>query len=248
MKIFFASQSFYPHIGGVSTYLLNLSKGLLQRGHQISEIHLRPPQEDSKGFFEGVNIYRVPTEPLRLDLLKGYSFFKECIYKECNGQETCFKKPVIQSKGFSEYYEINEIMGKQIADLLENEPAEIVHIHDFQLLFLYRYIPRGIPLILTWHIPFYNYISKYLKEFLIKHICEFDRIICSSPDYIDEAIKMGIKKEKLKLIYPLNNLNTFTPLENFNKTPVRKKFGFNKSDKIILCVQRIDSVAVPIRR
>jgi len=26
MKIYFASQSFYPHIGGVSTYLLNLQK------------------------------------------------------------------------------------------------------------------------------------------------------------------------------------------------------------------------------
>ena len=242
MKIFFASQSFYPHIGGVSTYLLNLSKGLLERGHQVSEIHLRPPKGESKGVIEGIDIYRVPREPLDDELLKKYSQFKEMIYNECNGQGNfSFDKPISKYPGFDAYYEINEIMGMQIAELLENNPAEIVHVHDFQLLFLSRYIPRGIPLILTWHIPFLSGISNELKRFLVERLNEFDRIIFSSEEYINEAKKAGVIASKLELIYPLMDTDLFTPIEVFNKDDVRKKYGFESGEKIILCVQRVDS-------
>jgi len=70
MKIFFASQSFYPHIGGVSTYLLNLAKGLIQRGNEVVEVHLRPPNESSEEIIKGIRVFRIPKEPLKEDLLK----------------------------------------------------------------------------------------------------------------------------------------------------------------------------------
>ena len=86
MKIFFASQSFYPQVGGVSTYLLNLARGLIQRGNEVVEVHLRPPNEPSEELIKGIRVFRIPKEPLNEDLLKGYSNFKERIYKECHGE------------------------------------------------------------------------------------------------------------------------------------------------------------------
>ncbi|MBS3105854.1 glycosyltransferase, partial [Candidatus Woesearchaeota archaeon] len=154
MKIFFASQSFYPNIGGVSTYLLNLAKGLMQRGNDVIEVHLRPPNESSEDVVKGIKVFRIPKEPLKNELLKGYSNFKERIYKECHGEGEFFKKEPLITYGYDEYHQINLSLGKQIEELLEKNPAEIVHIHDFQLLLIYRNTPRGIPVILTWHIPF----------------------------------------------------------------------------------------------
>jgi len=239
MKIFFASQSFYPHIGGVSTYLLNLAKGLIQRGNEVVEVHLRPPNESSEEIIKGIRVFRIPKEPLKEDLLKGYSNFKERIYKECHGEGEFFKKEPLITYGYDEYHQINLSLGRQIEELLEKNPTEIVHIHDFQLLLIYRNTPRGIPVILTWHIPFIDTISKHLKQFLIRHMKEFDRVIFSCEEYAKSAIKAGLPPEKAEVICPISNTNLFKQGEYGYE--LKGKYNISEDYKIILCVQRIDS-------
>ena len=238
MKIFFASQSFYPNIGGVSTYLLNLAKGLMQRGNEVVEVHLRTPNELTEDIVKGIKVYRIPKTPLRDDLLKGYSNFKERIYKECHGEGEFFKKEPLITYGYDEYHQINLALGKQIEELLEENPTEIVHIHDFQLLLIYRNIPRGIPVILTWHIPFIDTISKHLKQFLIKHMKEFDKVIFSCEDYAKSAVKAGLPSDKVEIIHPIANTNLFKPKKYGNE--LKKLYNLPEDYKIILCVQRID--------
>src|SRR3989338_5370376 len=239
MEIFFASQSFYPNIGGVSTYLLNLAKGLMQRGNDVIEVHLRPPNESSEDVVKGIKVFRIPKEPLKNELLKGYSNFKERIYKECHGEGEFFKKEPLITYGYDEYHQINLSLGKQIEELLEKNPAEIVHIHDFQLLLIYRNTPRGIPVILTWHIPFIDTISKHLKQFLVRHMKEFDKVIFSCEEYAKSAVKAGLPPEKVEIIHPIANTNLFKPGEYGNE--LCKVYNIPEDYKIILCVQRIDS-------
>src|SRR3989338_356771 len=238
MKIFYASQSFYPHIGGVSTYLLNLAKGLMARVDEVLEVHLRPPNESSKDTIDGINVFRIPREPLNDDLLKGYSNFKERIYKECHGEGDFFKKEPLITFGYDEYYQINLALGRQVEELLEKNPTEIVHIHDFQLLLIYRNIPRGIPTILTWHIPFVDSISRNLKQFLIKHMREFDKVIFSCDAYANAAIRAVLRADKVQIIHPIANTELFRPLKENEE--FRRKLGIVADEKIILCVQRID--------
>lgn len=238
MKIFFASQSFYPLIGGVSTYLINLATGLKEKGHSVAEIHLRPPFEQSEGEVKGINVYRVPREPLNRELLEKYAHFKECVYKECHGEEKCFDKPVEETEGYSEYLEINEEIGKQVAELLTGHPATIAHVHDFQLLLLHKHVPRGIPLVFTWHIPFPKAISENLKEFLISNLKEFDKVIFSTQEYIRNAVAAGLPREKAAHIYPIMNTRLFKPIGE--KDRYRKKYKIPLKAKTILCVQRID--------
>lgn len=238
MKIFFASQSFYPNVGGVSTYLLNLAKGLMQRGNEVVEVHLRPPNESSEDLIKGIKVFRIPREPLNEDLLKGYSNFKERIYKECHGEGEFFKKEPLITYGYDEYHQLNLSLGRQIEELLEKNPIEIVHIHDFQMLLIYRNIPRGIPVILTWHIPFIDSISKHLKQFLIRHMKEFDKVIFSCEDYAKSAIKAGLPSEKAEIIYPIANTSLFKPKKCGDE--IKNLYNIPKECKILLSVQRID--------
>ncbi len=239
MRILFASQSFYPHIGGVSTYLLNLCKELLRKGNDITEIHLRTAGEETVDEIEGIPIHRVPKEPIDKELLKGYSKFKEAVWNGCHGYES-FPKPAIQMEGYEEFDKINTSFGEQVREMLEHTPAEIVHIQDFQLIFLYKFVPRGTPLVLTWHTPFEKNMPKELSKFLIKHMKEYDKVVFSSPHYIEAAVEAGLPRKKTGLIYPVANTELFTKLD-IHTEAVKKRRNIPPNSKIILCVQRIDS-------
>lgn len=239
MKIYFASQSFYPHIGGVSTYLLNLARELVKKDNEVVEVHLRPSGEENADDIKGIEIHRVPKEPLDREMLKNYSKFKEAIYKECHTDKGSFTQPATEMPGYNDYNKINIAFGEEVRSLLEHHPAEIVHVHDFQLLFLYRYVPRGTPLVLTWHIPFDEKISDNLKVFLVKHLNEYDRIVFSSQDYLNAAVKAGVEFEKCKIIHPICNTDLFKIMD-VDKGKVREEYNIDKDCKMIMCVQRID--------
>ncbi|MFC1742054.1 glycosyltransferase [Nanoarchaeota archaeon] len=239
MKICYASQSFYPHIGGVSTYLLNLAKEMVDKGNDVTEVHLRVAGEEHEAHIKGIEIYRVPRDPIDKELMAEYSKFKEKVYKECHYNKKEFTTSPHEIEGFTEYNQINEFFGEQLNEILKERPADIVHIHDFQLLFAYKYVPRGTPCILTWHIPFIENMSKPLSEFLITHMKEYDKIIFSSEEYIKAAVSAGLPEEKTELIHPMANTEIFRPLD-VNKEEVREKYKIPKDSKVILCVQRVD--------
>ncbi len=239
MKIYYASQSFYPHIGGVSTYLLNLAREIVKKGNDVVEIHLRPSGEEGDDEIHGIEIRRVPRQPLDKNILKGYSKFKEAVYTESHYHKKEFTKPVDEMIGFSDFNKVNEYFGEEIKDLLEQEPADIVHIHDFQLLFSYRYVPRGTALVFTWHIPFIKEMSPTLSEFLVRNLKEYDKVVFSSQEYIDAAVKAGFPKEKAALIHPICNTQLFREMD-IDSGEVRRHYKIPIHSKVILCVQRVD--------
>ncbi|MFH1511461.1 MAG: glycosyltransferase [Candidatus Woesearchaeota archaeon] len=237
MRIVYASQSFFPHIGGVSTYLLNLAKKMSEQGNEVVEVHLRPAGEQSQAEVEGIKVVRVPKQPINKQVMLGYSRFKESVYTECHYHKQEFFRPIHEMDGFLEFSKVNEYFGEEIRDLLQENPPDIVHIHDFQLLYTYKYVPRGTALILTWHIPFTQSMSRYLSNFLVKNLVQYDRVVFSSPDYIEAAVKAGFPREKAELIHPICNTELFRKIDVGPET--RQKYGL-PNGKIILCVQRVD--------
>ena len=239
MKIYYASQSFYPHIGGVSTYLLNLCTEMVKKGNEVVEVHLRPSGEENVGEIKGIEIHRVPREPIKKEIMSKYSKFKEVVYMGCHWNKNEFMNRAEEMEGFIEFNKVNEYFGEEIRSLLEQQPADIVHIHDFQLLFAYKYVPRGTPLILTWHIPFIEDMPRHLAQFLIKHLKEYDKVVFSSEEYIKAAIKLGLPKEKTELIHPIANTNLFK-VTQVDRKEILERYGIAGDAKVILCVQRID--------
>ena len=239
MKMYYASQSFYPHIGGVSTYLLNLAKEMVRKGNDVVEVHLRPQHEVHEEEIKGIEVHRVPREPIDNKIMEGYGKFKETVYKECHENVREFTRPPAEMEGFEEFNEVNTYFGEELNELLEYDKADVVHIHDFQLLFAYKYVPRGTPCILTWHIPFIKNMSTELSSFLVRHMNEYDKIVFSSTEYIDAAVDAGVKREKTELIYPMANTSIFRKFD-VDREKVKEKLGIGKDKKVILCVQRVD--------
>jgi len=239
MKIYFASQSFYPYICGVSTHLISLEKEMVKKGNEVVGVHLRHAGEPNADEIKGIEIHRVPKEPIEHEIIVEFNKFKEAIYRECHCNTKTFIKPYYQMEGYEEFNKVNEYFGKELENLLNHAPANIVHIHDFQLLFTYKYVPRGTPLILTWHIPFISDMSKKLSEFLVKHLNEYDKVTFLSQDYIDAAVKAGLQKEKAELVYPITDTHFFRVLD-VDKSAVKSIYKIPKNSKIILCVQRLD--------
>ena len=239
MRIYFASQSFYPYICGVSTHLINLEKEMVKKGNEIVGVHLRHAGEPNVDEIKGIEIHRVPKEPIEQEIIVEFSKFKEAIYRECHCNARTFIKPYYQVNGYEEFNKVNEYFGKELESLLKHTPANIVHIHDFQLLFTYKYVPRGTPLIITWHIPFIPDMSKELSEFLVKHLNEYDKVTFLSQDYIDAAVKAGLQKEKAELIYPITDTHFFQ-VQDVDKSAVKSVYKIPKNSKIVLCVQRLD--------
>src|SRR3989338_10413439 len=119
MIIYYASQSFYPHIGGVGTYVLNLAKEMLDKGNEVIEVHLRPSGEANLDEIKRIKIHRVNKEPINKKIMGGYAKFKERVYRECHFNKNEFAKPANEMEGFNDFNKVNEYFGEEIKALLE---------------------------------------------------------------------------------------------------------------------------------
>jgi glycosyltransferase involved in cell wall biosynthesis len=66
MKILFLTRRFYPFIGGVEKHVLEISKILIQSGHEVSVITELGDQRNIKNFEikDGIKIYRINAGPI----------------------------------------------------------------------------------------------------------------------------------------------------------------------------------------
>ncbi len=60
MKILQVHSFFYPHVGGSETYVLELSKHLVQRGHQVLVVTSKLPGTRDRENIEGLEVIRLP--------------------------------------------------------------------------------------------------------------------------------------------------------------------------------------------
>lgn len=92
MNILIATEAFYPDtIGGAHTYVYNLAKHLVKRGHTVCLLTLKIKKETpSEEMLDGVHIFRynsAPTEPLVfirrpvLSIINSYRLFNKLVRK-----------------------------------------------------------------------------------------------------------------------------------------------------------------------
>lgn len=76
MTILFFARLFYPHMGGVETHVLKLSKELIKKGHRVIVVTEQlsqkkgSPKEKIKDNTYGITIYRIPIGSDSLDKLR----------------------------------------------------------------------------------------------------------------------------------------------------------------------------------
>jgi glycosyltransferase involved in cell wall biosynthesis len=75
MNIVFFSRFFYPHIGGVEKHVLEVSKELIKKGHNVSVITENRSTEDIPVYLQSIKIYRIRVE--KDDWFKKFRIWKE---------------------------------------------------------------------------------------------------------------------------------------------------------------------------
>ena len=60
MKILFLSRLFYPHIGGVEKHVMEISRLLVEKGHQVSVVTEELKKLPEHEVFNSIEVYRIP--------------------------------------------------------------------------------------------------------------------------------------------------------------------------------------------
>src|SRR6266404_2210228 len=130
MKIVFLCRFFYPHIGGVEKHVMEISKRLIKKGHEVTVITEMPAAvSDSKK-----RLLRF--EKLELALTESVNGIK--IYRIFNGGEDKFKKFRI----WKEMLRLQKVI----------QNADVVHCHDVFFWYLpFRFLYPQKPVYTTFH-------------------------------------------------------------------------------------------------
>ena len=121
MKICYLSQSFYPYVGGVSDYLRDLGRELINKGFEVHELTFKTHEAPAYEEFEGIKIHRFLADASP-ELLRNYGIFKENILMTTHNQEV--ENDVLSKKedyGWNEYVEVNERAKEELLALHEKE-------------------------------------------------------------------------------------------------------------------------------
>ncbi len=203
MKICVVSQSFYPYIGGVTRYLQSLGKKLLARGDEMVVVHLKTPDMPEYEVVDGIRVYRMSELEGMQESIDGYFKFKEMIIDVTHGRPAAPLEDRF-SHGYSEYLGFNLSMYEKVRQVYEIEKFDVLHIHDFQVMPL-AFLLRGdinVPAIFTWHIPFTEATPPEWREFLVRYMRYYDRVIFSTDEFMRTAVNSGLNPNKVSKINP----------------------------------------------
>ncbi len=235
MKICVVSQSFYPYIGGVTRYLQALGRKLLERGDEMMVVHLKTPEMPDYEVVDGIRVYRMAETDSMHESMDGYLKFKELIIDVTHGSQGTPLEDRF-SYGYSDYLGFNLSMYEKVRQVYEVEKFDVLHVHDFQVMPL-AFLLRGemnVPVIFTWHIPFTEAMPPEWREFLVRYMRYYDRIIFSTDEFMRTAVESGLNPNKVLKINPFIEtavLSGGEPLPGEVRRP---------GDNIVLCVSRMD--------
>jgi glycosyltransferase involved in cell wall biosynthesis len=238
MKICVVSQSFYPYIGGVTRYLQSLGRKLTARGDEMVVVHLRSSDMPEYEVVDGVRVYRMSGDEGMLESIDGYFKFKELIIDVTHGRKVSSLEDRFNN-GYTEYLGFNLNMYEKVRQVYDIEKFDVLHVHDFQVMPLAFLIKSdiGVPSIFTWHIPFTRDTPAEWREFLVRYMRYYDRVIFSTDEYVRTAVESGMEPGRVSKINPFIDPDEYaTEGEN----DFREKYSIPGGDNLVLCVSRID--------
>lgn len=189
MKILFVSEYYAPHIGGVEVVFKNLAERLVRQGHECHIITCRLPGTEK--------------------------------YEEINGVRVC--RVNVPHRGARYWFSFLSVTG--IIKMARQ--ADILHTTTYNAAFpawLAAYL-RGVKCIITvhevwgnrWHsLSGSNFIVAGVHRLLERLlVClPFDAAVCVSRYTRDCLKQMGLKKDKLEVIYNGVDNSLFNPVNN----------------------------------
>lgn len=173
MNFLFFSAQFLPHLGGVENYTYNISKKLIEYGHQVTVVTSNTTKSPSIEVFEGINVFRLDCYNLlngRFPIYKKNKIFRD-IFKRLDQQNYDFC--IINTRFY-----LHSLLGAKYT--YKHSIPRIVIDHGTSHLTVHNklldYMGEKFEHFLTWQLKKYckNYYgvskasSKWLEHFGIK--------------------------------------------------------------------------------
>lgn len=221
MRVLEVSNYFKPswETGGVTKVNYELSKGLVEKGHEVSVY-------TTDGYASRLNVPK--NKPVYVDGIRVYYFYN------------LFRSLVKKMKFPTPYY-APFILRKEIKNF------DIIHIHEHRTLlaaFVHHYAMKyNVPYVVQAH---GSVLPSFQKQ-TFKHLFDFffgDRILKNATKLIalnnTEALqyqKMGVNPNKIEILPNGINISEFQDIST--KGTFRNKYSISNTCKIILYVGRI---------
>lgn len=143
------------------------------------------------------------------------------------------------------YLEVNNELGKHLAEICKKLRGGVAVIHDTQALLMVKFLPKNFTAILRLHVDFSSPTPTILN-FLMPYIKEYPQIILSDPDYIRAF--PWFPEDKIKIIMP-----AIDPFSEKNKLmdirvaeEIFKQFNINTLKPTLTQVSRFDPWKDPL--
>jgi len=203
MKIGVLSDLFYPFIGGGEVYLLNLEKGLTNRGFEIIHLTTKLPSTSPREEINGIKLIRIniPTK----NFMKGRFLYPFLLFPHIKLLKNVSLLHVTTYPA--------AVTGWLIGKVL-NKPT-VVFCHNFFNEYWFKIRNKVIA-------SFFILIEKYIGK------CPYSFFLCPSFFLKKMLIKAGVPERKIKVIY-----HGIDPIFNpkVDGSTMRRKF--NLEDKLV---------------
>jgi glycosyltransferase involved in cell wall biosynthesis len=184
-SILIVSQSFFPVIGGVSSFLIGLTSGLAARGYRINLLHFKMSDSDQfKNIYPQVRQHEVDAAScFSAATMERYARFKEDIYRKLHGLDPLGIGDIQEIDGYEAFKEVTGVFCLRAAEIMREDQIDILNVHDYQLFPVLDVAAGSVKTVLNIHTPILPSYPRDTIQFLRQLASKVNRTVVSIPDY-----------------------------------------------------------------
>jgi len=204
MNILFVLENYLPHFGGLEVVFKNLTEGLVKQGHSVTIVTHRLKGTKKEEIIGGVKVRRVR------------SFHSRILFTFCGAWQAIKQAKhadIIHTTAF------NGAPPGWLAGLIRRKPV-VIHVHEVWIGMWNRVTSMS-----RFGAALFNFLEKAI------YALPYTRYICVSHSTEKKLLGIGIKPEKVQVIYNGYEEGFFDP-KKWDGNKIRKKFSVD--DKKVL--------------
>mgnify|MGYP001165070262 FL=1 len=223
MRLYVIAGSFYPEVGGPSTYLQRLLPALIKRGHQVSVITYT---DHSDSHIDDHFPYKVNRITRKWPILMRLIIFVFNVIRGARDHDVL----LVSDYGFPAV----------IANLFLRKPLVLKNVSDFAWEFSVRHswVDKD-QTIDEFQTQKHRWLVRLLRRVCVWYITKADLVIVPSKYIARLVVGWGLDREKIRVIYNALDMDLFSTLPS--QSVARGEFGFARQSFLVLTVARLVS-------
>ena len=218
-RILFFTTNFYPYLGGLENYVLELARRLIKKGIKVDVLTYNVNRIEEYEEYNGIGIYRIPCYDILKDVysLPKFNADTKMILKKL--AENKYDFVITQTRFFSSSWLGMRFAKKNNIRHIHTEHGNVHVKHDNKIIELVAWL-------YDMTIGKKIFRSAWKVVGISKACCDF-------------AIRMGADLNKVLLVHNSVDTSEFMPKDRGTKERVRKELNINEGSFVITYVGRL---------